>query len=49
MLNIFSKYQKELSGEKVVCLKCGRGDKTLLKMANGYICKDCLKELKVEV
>lgn len=35
------KTQKRI-GERVVCLKCGRGDKTLLKLANGYICKDCL-------
>ena len=35
--------------ERVVCMKCGRADKTLLKLANGKICKDCLKELKGEV
>ena len=53
------KTQKRI-GERAICLKCGRGDKTLLavekingferarlKLANGYICKDCLKELKV--
>ena len=39
------KTQKRIS-ERVVCLKCGRGDKTLFKLANGYICKDCLKEAK---
>ena len=39
----------KLQNTRVVCLKCGRGDKTLLKLANGYICKDCLKELKGEV
>lgn len=33
----------------VVCMKCGRADKTLLKLANGKICRDCLKELKGEV
>lgn len=42
------KTQKRIS-ERVVCLKCGRGDKTLLKTANGYICKDCLKEAKGEL
>ena len=35
--------------ERVVCMKCGRADKTLLKLENGKICKDCLKELKEEV
>ena len=35
--------------ERVVCMKCGRADKTLLKLENGKICKDCLKELKGEV
>ena len=35
--------------ERVVCIKCGRADKTLLKLENGKICKDCLKELKEEV
>ena len=35
--------------ERVVCMKCGRADKTLLKLANGKICKDCLKELKGKV
>lgn len=35
--------------EKVVCMKCGRADKTLLKLENGKICVDCLKELKGEV
>ena len=41
------KTQKRIS-EKVVCLKCGRADKTLFKVANGYVCKDCLKELQNE-
>ena len=36
----------KLQSERVVCLKCGRGDKTLRKIANGYICNDCLKELQ---
>ena len=35
--------------KRVVCLKCGRGDKTLYKIANGYICNNCLRELEVEV
>ena len=34
----------KLQSKKLVCVKCGRGDKTLRKMANGYICNDCLKE-----
>lgn len=34
---------------RVVCMKCGRADKTLLKLENGKICRDCLKELKGEV
>ncbi len=34
--------------EKVVCQKCSRADKTLLKLANGKICVDCLKELQNE-
>ena len=42
------KTQKRIN-ERVVCQKCGRGDKTLFKLANGKICKDCLKELKGEV
>ena len=36
----------KLQSERVVCLKCGRGDKTLRKIANGYICNDCLKEIQ---
>lgn len=35
--------------ERVVCMKCGRADKTLLKLENGKICTDCYKELKGEV
>ena len=55
------KTQKRIA-ERVVCMKCGRGDKTLLavekinafersrlKLSNGKICVDCLKELKGEV
>lgn len=42
------KTQKRI-GENVVCLKCGRSDKTLFKVANGYVCKDCLKEAKGEL
>lgn len=38
----------KLQSKKVVCLKCGNGNKTLHKIANGYICNDCLKELKDE-
>lgn len=34
----------KLQSQRVVCAKCGRGDKTLRKIANGYICNDCLKE-----
>lgn len=41
------KTQKRI-GERVVCQKCGRGDKTLFKLANGYICNDCLKEIQNE-
>lgn len=41
------KTQKRIC-EKVVCLKCGRADKTLLKLENGKICVDCLKRLKNE-
>ena len=37
------KTQKQIC-EKVVCIKCGRADKTLLKLENGKICVDCLKE-----
>lgn len=40
----YGKTQKRIH-ERVICQKCGRADKTLLKMANGYVCKDCLKEL----
>lgn len=36
----------KLQNKKVVCTKCGRGDKALHKIANGYICDDCLKELQ---
>lgn len=51
----------KLQTEKVVCLKCGRSNKTLLsvekinyferarlKLAKGYICNNCLKELQNE-
>ena len=36
--------KNKIHGERLVCIKCGRSDKTLLKLANGYICKDCYKE-----
>ena len=38
----------KLQNTRVVCVKCGRGDKTLRKLSNGYICNDCLKELQNE-
>ena len=34
----------KLKSSRVVCNVCGRGDKTLRKIANGYICNDCLKK-----
>lgn len=40
--------KSKLQSKKVVCLKCGRGDKTLRKIANEYICNECLKELQNE-
>ena len=42
------KTQKQINA-RVVCMNCGRADKTLLKLENGKICTDCLKELKGEV
>lgn len=38
----------KLQGDRVCCLKCGRSDKTLRKIANGKICVDCLKEQQNE-
>ena len=35
-----------LPSKRCVCLKCGKSGKTLHKIENGYICNDCLKELK---
>ena len=34
----------KLQSLRVVCSVCGCGNKTLRKIANGYICNDCLKE-----
>ena len=34
----------KLQSSRVVCNVCGRADKTLRKIANEYICNDCLKE-----
>ena len=42
--NRISGKKAKLQGTRVVCNVCGRGDKTLRKIENGYICNDCLKE-----
>lgn len=34
----------KLQGSRVVCNVCGCSNKTLRKIANGYICNDCLKK-----
>lgn len=33
----------KLKSSRVVCSVCGCSNKTLRKIANGYICNDCLK------
>lgn len=33
----------KLKSSRVVCNVCGCSNKTLNKIANGYICNDCLK------
>lgn len=37
-----------LQSKRIICLKCGKSDKPLRKIENGYICNDCLKELQGE-
>ena len=37
--------KSSLPSKRIVCLKCGKGGKTLHKIEKGYICNDCLKEL----
>ena len=39
-----SKNKVKLQSKRVVCNVCGCGNKTLRKIANGYICNDCLKK-----
>ena len=34
----------KLQSTRVVCNVCGCSNKTLRKIANGYICNDCLKK-----
>ena len=34
----------KLKSSRVVCNVCGCSNKTLHKIANGYICNDCLKK-----
>lgn len=36
--------KNKIHGERVVCAKCKRSDKTLRKINNEYICNDCYKE-----
>lgn len=45
-ISLINKELKSPSGKRVVCIKCGRSDKTLRKIENGYVCNDCLNELK---
>lgn len=57
LLNIYGKiFEEELTRPRkrkcycsvVGCKKCYRTDKTLLKINNEYLCKDCAESLKGE-
>lgn len=38
--------KSKLPSTRIVCAKCGKGDKTLRKVTDKYICNDCYKETK---
>lgn len=47
-ISLLNKKLKSPSNERIVCVKCKRGDKTLRKINNEYICNDCIKEQQNE-